>query len=41
MKVLVTGCAGWLGRNLIPALEAAGHEVRGVDVVVGTAWPAR
>jgi UDP-glucose 4-epimerase len=38
MKVLVTGCAGWLGRNLIPALEAAGHEVRGVDVV-GTERP--
>ena len=38
MKLLVTGCAGYLGSHLIPALEAAGHEVVGVDVIA-TARP--
>ena len=32
MDVLVTGCAGYLGSNLIPLLESQGHGVRGVDV---------
>ena len=30
MRVLVTGATGFLGRNLIPALEMAGHDVTGV-----------
>ena len=33
MRVLVTGCAGYLGSHLIPALEAVGHEVAGVDLL--------
>ncbi|MEO0425317.1 MAG: NAD(P)-dependent oxidoreductase [Pseudomonadota bacterium] len=32
MKVLVTGSSGWLGRHLIPLLEAAGHDPVGMDV---------
>jgi dTDP-4-dehydrorhamnose reductase len=32
VKVLVTGAAGMLGQAVVPALGAAGHEVRGVDL---------
>ena len=33
MKVLVTGAAGMLAKAVMPALEAAGHEALGVDLV--------
>ncbi|MEM9388741.1 MAG: NAD(P)-dependent oxidoreductase [Pseudomonadota bacterium] len=32
MKVLVTGSSGWLGRYLIPLLDANGHQTIGLDV---------
>lgn len=32
MKVIVTGSKGMLGKDLVPVLENAGHEVRGTDV---------
>ena len=32
MKVLVTGAHGKVGRNLVPALARAGHDVRATDV---------
>lgn len=32
MRVLVTGAAGMLGRDLVPVLEAAGHAVTGIDL---------
>jgi dTDP-4-dehydrorhamnose reductase len=32
VRVLVTGAAGMLGRAVMPALAAAGHEVRGGDL---------
>ena len=32
MKILVTGCKGQLGTELMQLLEASSHEVRGVDV---------
>lgn len=35
MRILVTGSSGWLGRFLVPALRAAGHEPVGLDVVPG------
>ncbi|MFM7063180.1 MAG: NAD-dependent epimerase/dehydratase family protein, partial [Actinomycetes bacterium] len=31
MKILLTGCAGFIGSHTAEALLAAGHEVRGVD----------
>ncbi|HRC07763.1 MAG TPA: dTDP-4-dehydrorhamnose reductase [Miltoncostaeales bacterium] len=40
MRVLVTGAAGMLGRDLIPALTALGHEVTGVDMDVDITNPA-
>ena len=33
MRVVVTGAAGRIGRCLMPGLAAAGHDVRGIDVV--------
>lgn len=35
MKVLVTGSSGHLGEALVRTLQAAGHEVVGVDVLAG------
>ena len=32
MKILVTGAAGFVGRNLIPVLENYGHEIIGTDI---------
>lgn len=32
MKVLVTGSSGWLGRHLIPMLQAQGHTPVGFDI---------
>lgn len=32
MRILLTGSAGYVGSALLPKLEAAGHEVVGVDV---------
>jgi uronate dehydrogenase len=33
MRVALTGAAGKIGRCLMPGLAAAGHDVRGIDVV--------
>ena len=35
MRILVTGSSGWLGRFLMPALSAAGHEPVGLDIAPG------
>jgi len=40
MRVLVTGAAGMLGRDLVPVLEAGGHEVTAVDLEVDITDPA-
>lgn len=32
MKVLITGASGYIGSVLMPVLERAGHEVRGLDL---------
>lgn len=37
MKVLVTGAAGSIGRTLVRGLPALGHDVRGLDLVNGSA----
>lgn len=39
MRVLVTGAAGFVGRRLVPRLEAEGAEVSGVDLEVDVADP--
>lgn len=31
MKVLVTGCQGFIGSNLVVHLQSQGHEVIGMD----------
>ena len=31
MRVLVTGCDGYIGQVLVPLLQSAGHEVTGLD----------
>jgi UDP-glucose 4-epimerase len=35
LRILVTGSSGWLGRFLVPALAAEGHQPVGLDVVPG------
>lgn len=32
MRVLVTGCAGFIGSHIVEALEASGHEPVGLDI---------
>ena len=32
MKILLTGACGYVGSALLPKLEAAGHEVTGLDI---------
>ena len=31
MRVLVTGAAGFIGSHITEVMQAAGHEVRGLD----------
>lgn len=33
MKIIVTGCSGYVGTSLVPAILAQGHQVVGVDRV--------
>ena len=40
MKVLITGCNGFVGRHAAAALRAAGHEVLGTDVASTPGVPA-
>jgi GDP-4-dehydro-6-deoxy-D-mannose reductase len=40
MRVFVTGAGGFVGRRLVPALRAAGHEVAGSDREVDVTDPA-
>lgn len=40
MKILVTGCAGFIGFHLAHALLGRGHEVRGIDSLGGYYDPA-
>ena len=35
MKVLVTGCCGYIGRALVPHLQALGHDIHGIDLDTG------
>ena len=39
MKVLVTGCSGFAGRHAIAALQKAGHDVAGGDLVCPPHFP--
>lgn len=41
MKALVTGSRGFVGRHMVPALEAAGYAVTEVDLKMGTAYDCR
>jgi UDP-glucuronate 4-epimerase len=40
MKILLTGCAGFIGFHLAKALIERGHEVRGIDALKGFYDPA-
>ncbi len=40
MKVLLTGAAGFIGAAVLQALTRAGHEVVGLDLMLGLAHPA-
>jgi nucleoside-diphosphate-sugar epimerase len=40
MRYLVTGSAGFIGSHLVEALEAAGHEVAGIDCLTDYYGPA-
>jgi UDP-glucuronate 4-epimerase len=40
MKILLTGCAGFIGFHLAQALIERGHEVRGIDALKGLYDPA-
>jgi UDP-glucose 4-epimerase len=36
MRILLTGSTGWLGRYLVPRLQALGHIVTGFDIAPGS-----
>lgn len=40
MRVLLTGAAGFIGTAIADQLQAAGHEVVGVDALIPEAWAA-